>query len=75
MAFGPPDESDLASIGERYGLELSSADVASFLPFATGLLSSWTAVEDLYRAPRQIRGTTVRGRVPPTRPTRSAPGT
>ena len=52
MAFGPPDESDLASIGERYGLELSSADVASFLPFATGLLSSWTAVEELVRAHR-----------------------
>ena len=75
MAFGPPDESDLASIGERYGLELSSADVASFLPFATGLLSSWNAVEELYArtapSPRDDRP----GRGPPTRTTRSARGT
>jgi amidase len=48
MAIRPPVESDLASIAERYGLELSAADVESFLPFATGLLSSWTAVEELY---------------------------
>ena len=35
MALRPPDESDLASVAERYGLELSSDDVASFAPFAT----------------------------------------
>ena len=31
-----------------YGLDLSSADIASFVPFASGLVSSWTAVEELY---------------------------
>jgi amidase len=59
MAIGPPDESALAAVGERYGLELSAADVASFVPFATGLLGSWTAVEELYArtvpAPRTDR--------------------
>jgi amidase len=48
MAIRPPVESDLAAVAERYGLELGSADMASFLPFASGLLSSWTAVEELY---------------------------
>ena len=59
MAFRPPDESDLAAVAERYGLDLSSDDVASFAPFATGLLGSWTAVEELYArtapAPRTDR--------------------
>ena len=76
MAIRPPVESDLASIGDRYGLELSAADVASFLPFATGLLGSWPAVEELYaRGPRRDRATTVRGRGRPRRTIRSAPGT
>ena len=48
MAIRPPVESDLAAVAERYGLELSSADIASFVPFASGLVSSWTAVEELY---------------------------
>ena len=48
MALRVPDESDLAAVGERYGLALSDADVASFAPFATGLLGSWRAVEELY---------------------------
>ena len=59
MALRPPDESDLATVAERYGLDLSSDDIASFAPFATGLLGSWTAVEDLYArtapAPRTDR--------------------
>ena len=59
MALRPPDESDLATVAERYGLDLSSDDVASFAPFATGLLGSWTAVEELYArtapAPRTDR--------------------
>jgi amidase len=59
MAFRPPDESDLAAVAERYGLDLSSDDVASFTPFATGLLASWTAIEELYArsapAPRTDR--------------------
>ena len=59
MAVRPPDESDLAAVGERYGLGLNDADVASFAPFATGLLGSWTAVEELYArtapAPRTDR--------------------
>ena len=59
MAMRPPVESDLASVAERYGLELSSADIAAFAPFATGLLGSWTAVEELYAltapAPRTDR--------------------
>ena len=48
MTLRPPDESEVAAVGEHYGLELSAADVASFAPFATGLLSSWNAVEELY---------------------------
>src|SRR5918995_5418141 len=59
MALRPPDESDLADVGERYGLDLSTDDVASFAPFATGVLESWTAVEELYArtapAPRTDR--------------------
>ena len=59
MALRPPDESDLAAVGERYGLGLNAADVASFAPFAAGLLGSWTAVEELYArtapAPRTDR--------------------
>jgi amidase len=48
MTIRPPDEAELAAVAERYGLGLSGADIASFAPFATGLLSSWTAVEELY---------------------------
>ena len=48
MALPPPVESDLAAVGERYGLGLSAADVTSFAPFAAGLLGSWEAVEELY---------------------------
>ena len=48
MAIRPPVESDLAAVAEVYGLDLSSADIASFVPFASGLVSSWTAVEELY---------------------------
>jgi amidase len=59
MAIHPPDESALAAVGERYGLDLSAADVASFARFAEGLLGSWTAVEELYArtaaAPRRDR--------------------
>jgi amidase len=59
MALRLPVDSDLAAIAERYGLDLSTADVASFAPFATGLLGSWTAVEELYArtapAPRSDR--------------------
>ena len=48
MALRPPKESEVAAVAEQYGLGLSDADVASFAPFATGLLGSWTAVEELY---------------------------
>jgi amidase len=48
MTLRPPDEPTVAAVGRRYGLGLSDADVASFVPFATGLLDSWNAVEDLY---------------------------
>ncbi len=59
MAVRPPDETELAAVGERYGLGLNDADLASFAPFAAGLLGSWTAVEELYArtapAPRTDR--------------------
>ena len=48
MTIRPPDETDLAAVAERYGLGLSAADITAFAPFATGLLDSWTAVEELY---------------------------
>ncbi|MGH9133047.1 MAG: amidase, partial [Ilumatobacteraceae bacterium] len=48
MTIRPPDEADLAAVAERYGLGLSAADITSFAPFASGLLESWTAVEELY---------------------------
>jgi amidase len=48
MAFRPPDDSELAAVGERYGLGLSDDDQASFGPFVAGLLGSWPAVEELY---------------------------
>ncbi|MGH9247737.1 MAG: amidase [Acidimicrobiales bacterium] len=59
MTLRPPDESEVAAVGEWYGLGLSDADVASFAPFAAGLLASWNAVEELYArtapAPRTDR--------------------
>jgi amidase len=59
MAFRPPDDSELAAVADRYGLELSDDDRASFGAFVTGLLSSWSAVEELYArtapAPRSDR--------------------
>ena len=76
MALRPPDESDLATVAERYGLDLSSADVASFAPFATGLLGSWTAVEELYAADRAgSPHRPCRGPARTTPTTRSARGT
>jgi amidase len=48
MTIRPPDEADLAAVAERYGLGLSAADITAFAPFATGLLGSWTAIEELY---------------------------
>ncbi len=48
MPVQPPDPAELARISEFYGLDLSADDLESFRPFVTGLLESWTAVEDLY---------------------------
>ena len=44
----PPDPATLKRIAGQYGLELSDADLASFEPFVTGLLGSWSALEELY---------------------------
>ena len=75
MAIRPPVESDLAAIGERYGLALCAADLASFSPFVTGLLGSWDAVEELYASTAPAPRPTGRGRARRTPTTRSAPGT
>src|SRR5687768_518779 len=48
MPVQPPDPAELARISDFYGLDLSADDLESFRPFVTGLLESWTAVEDLY---------------------------
>jgi amidase len=48
MPVQPPDPAELARIADSYGLDLSAADLESFRPFVTGLLESWSAVEDLY---------------------------
>jgi amidase len=48
MPVQPPDHAELARIASHYGLELSDADLESFQPFVTGLLGSWSALEDLY---------------------------
>ncbi len=48
MPVQPPDPAELARIAGSYGLDLSAADLESFRPFVTGLLESWSAVEDLY---------------------------
>jgi amidase len=44
----PLDPAALKRIATQYGLDLSDADLASFEPFVTGLLGSWTALEELY---------------------------
>jgi hypothetical protein len=75
MAIRPPVESDLAAVAERYGLELSSADIASLVPFASGLVSSWTAVEELYARTVRPHGATAGGSARLSATTRSERGT
>ena len=48
MPVDPPDQSALDRVSRYYGLALSEADVRSFEPAVSGLLSSWDAVERLY---------------------------
>jgi amidase len=48
MPAQPPTTEELARIASGYGLDLSHADLESFAPFVSGLLGSWTAVEELY---------------------------
>jgi amidase len=48
MPVQPPDPAELARIADFYGLDLSADDLESFRPFVTGLLESWSTVEDLY---------------------------
>ena len=48
MPIRPPDDKDLRSISEHYGLGLSDADLSEYAPFVTGLLGSWDALEGLY---------------------------
>ena len=48
MAIRPPEDGDLRTVADHYRLGLSEADLASFKPFATGLLGCWDAVEELY---------------------------
>ncbi len=48
MPAPSPTNAELARIAGRYGLDLSDADIQAFAPFVTGLLGSWTALEELY---------------------------
>src|SRR5262245_4388211 len=48
MPVQPPTNAELARISSGYGLDLSESDLESFAPFVTGLIGSWTAVEELY---------------------------
>jgi amidase len=48
MAIRPPGDKQLASVADRYGLALGDGERALFEPFVSGLLGSWTAVEELY---------------------------
>jgi amidase len=48
MPAPSPTNAELAHIAGRYGLDLSDADIEAFAPFVTGLLRSWTALEELY---------------------------
>ncbi len=49
MPIQLPDPAEMARVAERYGLRLGDADLASFAPVVEGLLTSWDAVEELYR--------------------------
>lgn len=48
MPVQPPDAAALAKVAQRYGLNLTDADLAAFGPMVGGLLGSWDAVEELY---------------------------
>lgn len=50
MAVRPPGPDELRQIAARYGFVLSDADVDSYQTFAAGLLTSWDAVEERYKA-------------------------
>lgn len=50
MAVRPPSPEELREIASHYGFSLSDADAESYQTLAGGLLSSWDAVEERYKA-------------------------
>ncbi|HET7014563.1 MAG TPA: amidase, partial [Streptosporangiaceae bacterium] len=50
----PPTAADLAPIAERYGLELTGADLAEIVPMVTSMLGAYDRVAELYAQRRPV---------------------
>ncbi|GAA4879882.1 amidase [Actinomycetospora straminea] len=50
MPLPDPDRAALGAVAEHYGLGLSGDEIDEYAPVVQGLLGSWNAVEELYRA-------------------------
>ncbi len=74
MTVERPDAADLAPIAERYGLELTGADLAEIVPMVSSMLGAYDRVAELYAERRPARRPAGTGNGPRTTNDRGYPG-